>query len=461
MESSLELCASLQREEWEVLESIYPDCVSSDICDGILKLQIPVELPEAAEIAVIDDLPVQHSGASHEATASHISLSHLPPLLLDILLPPTYPNTAPKIISLHATHSWLPIKRLSVQRRLLELWQEGDGVLCSWVEWIRSAQFLHDLDLVTTLNREQMIRIHHPSPRLLVPLLTAYDTSTKSAKFSQNSYECEICLTSIKGGRCILLSCSHVFCRSCLEDFWKLCIKEGDVGRVGCPDPKCVKSGREANEEEVRRVITEEEVRRWKWLKEKRAIEKDPSIIHCPVPLCQTPVPKPANTEEGSSWERLRTCPECGYSFCAYCRRTWHGPISDCPLSVTESFVMEYMALPEDSSQRKTLEMRYGKANLRKLVVRYEEEQALKSWLERSTMACPNCHVHVEKSMGCNHMTCARCGNHFCYRCGEKLNAKNPYEHFSRKGHPCFSKLFDFESIDDEWQPVEGFDAMI
>jgi E3 ubiquitin-protein ligase RNF14 len=59
-----------------------------------------------------------------------------------------------------------------------------------------------------------------------------------------------------------------------LEDFWKLCIAEGEVHRVGCPDPACVKGGREAGEEEVRRVVTDEELTRWKWLKEKRRLEK-------------------------------------------------------------------------------------------------------------------------------------------------------------------------------------------
>lgn len=71
-----------------------------------------------------------------------------------------------------------------------------------------------------------------------------------------------------------MLECEHVFCRSCLEDFWKLCIKEGDVGRVGCPDPECVKERREATEEEVRRVVTEGEVLRWRWLRATRALER-------------------------------------------------------------------------------------------------------------------------------------------------------------------------------------------
>lgn len=53
-----------------------------------------------------------------------------------------------------------------------------------------------------------------------------------------------------------------------------MCITEGDVGRVGCPDPECVKDGREADEEEVARAVTDEEVARWKWLREKRALDK-------------------------------------------------------------------------------------------------------------------------------------------------------------------------------------------
>lgn len=118
---------------------------------------------------------------------------------------------------------------------------------------------------------------HYRIPSLelpqLLPHLITYNSSAQQLRFSQTSYNCEICLTSIKGARCILLSCSHVFCRGCLEDFWKLCISEGDVSKVGCPDPHCVKEGREANEEEVRRVVTEQEIQRWKWLKKKREWE--------------------------------------------------------------------------------------------------------------------------------------------------------------------------------------------
>lgn len=385
-----------------------------------------------------------------------VSLNSLPPLLLEIILPPLYPLSVPPVIlSVHATHSWLPLKAVRLQHRLVNLWQAGEGALYNWIEWLRSGDFLEAIGFTADIDGQKCIRIPHPAPQLLLPLLIDHDSDMQRSRFSQASYSCEICLAFIKGARCVRLSCTHVFCRSCLEDFWKLCIKEGDVGRVGCPDPRCIKDAREASEEEVRRVVTEEEVQRWKWLRQKRQFEKDPSMIHCPMSFCQTPVPRPSNIEEDSGWERLRTCSECGYSFCAYCRRTWHGPISECAISSTESFIVEYLAVPEGSHERMLIERRYGKANTRRLVARYEEDQANKKWMDQSTMACPSCRVKVEKSMGCNHMTCAKCGQHFCYRCGDKLHASNPYQHFSTLGIPCFSKLFDNESIDNEWQQID------
>ncbi|KAI0728629.1 hypothetical protein C8Q72DRAFT_994450 [Fomitopsis betulina] len=457
-------CTALQGEEWEVLESIYPDCVSGDPSSGLVKLEIPIEFPEPKAIHVVEALSTGHSsgptdvGPTSAPASSLPSLGALPPILLDVLLPATYPYSPPVIQSLHTTHSWLPLS-LRLQRMLLEMWQDGEGVLYSWIETIRSGEFLYSLGMLCDVNGQETIRIDHPVPHALLPVLNAYDRSTQLTRFSQASYECQICLTSIKGARCILLSCSHVFCRACLEDFWRLCITEGDIGHVGCPDPQCVKAGREANEEETRRVVTEEEFQRWKWLREKRELEKDPSIIHCPMSFCQRPVPKPTNVDDGSGWERLRECPDCGYSFCAYCKRTWHGPLSDCPMSTTETFVLQYLALPEGSAEREVLEHRFGRNNIRKLVTKFEEERANKQWLEDSTMSCPNCHIHVEKSLGCNHMTCAKCKTHFCYRCGDRLQANNPYIHFSTPGHRCYSKLFDFQSADDdEWQPVEAFE---
>lgn len=117
-------------------------------------------------------------------------------------------------------------------------------------------------------------RITCTAPQMLSPLLKDFDDSSATLRFSNSSYSCSICLSSLKGSRCVLLQCTHVFCRECLQDFWGLCIKEGSVERVVCPEPSCIKNSREASEEELRRVVSDEEVRRWKWLRVKKAMEK-------------------------------------------------------------------------------------------------------------------------------------------------------------------------------------------
>lgn len=143
----------------------------------------------------------------------------------------------------------------------------------------------------------------------------------------------------------------------------------------------------------------------------------------------------------------------------------------------SDEFLIKYMEVAEGSEERTSLQRRFGKGNLEKLVRQFEEDRANREWLDKSTMACPGCGVHTEKSAGCNHvchfsyvllrlacnlwtpqMTCGKCSQHFCYRCGGRLLGSDPYGHFSRKGHPCYQKLFDVERIEDDWLPVEAFD---
>jgi RING-type zinc-finger len=121
-------------------------------------------------------------------------------------------------------------------------------------------------------------RIPHAAPQLLLPFLTAYESKSQTSKFNLASHSCNVCFETVKGSRCLQLNCGHIFCRACLRDGWSLYVAEGDTIRVGCLDPQCVKDGREATEDEVRRVVTEEEVRRWKWLREKRATERGKPI---------------------------------------------------------------------------------------------------------------------------------------------------------------------------------------
>ncbi|KAJ7783527.1 hypothetical protein DFH07DRAFT_788086 [Mycena maculata] len=435
-------------EEVQVLEAIYPDYISTDqsTSDSFLKLEIPVQLGEPSTVVLRTD-------DSADSDSVTLSLTTLPPVLLHIVLCATYPASDPPDVSIRTNNSWLsPPLLLRLRDVLRAMHQPGDGILYDWVEFIRGGGFLASLDLILTSG---VIEIRHSASQRLGSLLTTYDDLARSATFSQGSYPCAVCLTTIKGAKCLQLSCMHIFCRACLFDYWSLCITEGNVEHLGCPDPECIKMGRESSEEEIARVVSEQAVQRWRWLREKLMYERDPTLVHCPMTFCQSPVSKPPESETDTGVDRLRICPACSFSFCGFCKRTWHGAVQDCPISQAETVVLEYLALEENSEERKLMELRFGKTILLKLVAKYKEEQLNKKWLANSTMACPGCSLNIEKSLGCNHMTCARCKMHFCYRCGCKLSPSDPYAHFSQAtpANGCFNKLFDFVSEDREWVP--------
>lgn len=83
-------------------------------------------------------------------------------------------------------------------------------------------------------------------------------------------------------------------------------------------------------------------------------------------------------------------------------------------------------------------------ANIKRLVAAFEEERALRAWLDANATECPGCAAWVNKSEGCSHMTCSKCGSHFCYRCGQSLRPSDPYKHYNTPGGRCYGKLFDF-----------------
>jgi IBR domain, a half RING-finger domain len=63
-----------------------------------------------------------------------------------------------------------------------------------------------------------------------------------------------------------------------------------------------------------------------------------------------------------------------------------------------------------------------------------EGTMALKKWMEENKgKACPKCETPIQKSYGCNHMTCPVCSTHFCWFCMEVFGSHDIYEHMTAK----------------------------
>lgn len=56
-------------------------------------------------------------------------------------------------------------------------------------------------------------------------------------------------------------------------------------------------------------------------------------------------------------------------------------------------------------------------------------------------------------------MVCSKCRTKFCFRCGLKLKADDPYVHFSDRLGSCYNRLFDYTPEEEQranWNAIAG-----
>ncbi|CAN9347933.1 unnamed protein product [Alternaria alternata] len=419
-------------EELSTLQSIYPELVISDSDPYSATLELLV--------APTKPLPI-----TFEPQQDVERLPYLPPLRLEIILPAEYPEQTPPVVRLSTSPSWLGEDlqaTLTAEAKIL--WDEygGGSILFAYItslqEQAENAFGLEGLTLPSSMRKE----------------LVDYSRRMKKELFDKDTFDCEVCLEPKKGSACYRMArCSHVFCINCLQDYYNNCIKEGDVNNVKCMSTECGSSGKKKDrllspKELLQIPIARDQVERYAKIKRKKKIESDPSIVFCPRTWCQgamrtTKYPKitdvtqmddsdseaddesPAqqqetNTEPGPEkrgigvrgMDRLQVCEDCTLAFCVVCLASWHGDFVRCE--------------PRDATQLT------------------EEDQASLNFIMKNTTPCPYCSVPCQKSMGCNHMTCAQCKSHFCYLCSAWLNPDHPYAHFNDpKNKNCFMRLMD------------------
>jgi len=401
-------CLVLQAEEQEVIQAIFPDFVSTST-DGCFTFEILVESSEPCRITSSDDSQVEDS----------VTISALPPLLLHVELPSDYPLwSPPRIISIRATHDWLTeVEKMSASLR--SMWVPEETVLTRWIEWINNATFLDELGLLQVSDGLRILHVHNHH---IISLLKIYDLSVRQDKFSEQSFTCEVCMSTHKGAHCILLSCGHVFCRACLHGFWNVYIAEGNIARVACPDPQCMKTPKEASEDEVERVLEPGVFERWKSLRTKREFEASISPVYCPMPNCQAPVPYVPDEDPNPVWQLFRACTNCGFAFCSYCNASWHGAAMECPLKKMERRMKDLMKNAPEPSQYAQHES-FSREGLIRMYEDYKQQKASKWLMRQIAKPCPGCGVFISRSYGCNHMICTKCEQHFCFQCGEKLDS--------------------------------------
>ncbi|CAG9578452.1 conserved hypothetical protein [Leishmania major strain Friedlin] len=200
---------------------------------------------------------------------------------------------------------------------------------------------------------------------------------------------CGICTMEYNPQQVACLStCQHYFCVECWRDHIKSRILENLIG-TQCPDQGCCqvvglsvmcelfsKCDDEAQNEASKNIL--EQIHR-KYLTS--FVETCPTLHWCPNPQgCAAVIYAPVPPLQGQGVR----CLLCNRSYCLRCSYEPHRP-----------------ATCENIRQWKSYCSKEG-ANLAYILSR--------------TKQCPECKKTIEKSGGCNHMTC-KCGHEFCWVC--------------------------------------------
>ncbi|KAJ8490200.1 hypothetical protein ONZ51_g2450 [Trametes cubensis] len=207
-----------------------------------------------------------------------------------------------------------------------------------------------------------------------------------TTRSSGDDTPCPICFCDVSDP--LSLPCGHTYCRPCLKHYL-LSIAQTTGGAASASaiclaettssdDGEAASCGKGLPLSTVRALLSPEE--------EERLFEATfLSYIHgrpqefkyCPTADCQTIYrAAPENT--------LLRCPSCLARICASCHVESHEGLS----------CAEYKDYASGGNES---------------FLRWREEHGVKP--------CPGCGAHLEKSGGCNHMSCARCGTHMCWVC--------------------------------------------
>lgn len=321
--------------------------------------------------------------------------------------------------------------------------KKGYKSVCSHsVHWsciyllVNSYSWLYTCVLIMSANVSKFYKFYSLSdivhPALIVPLLVEFDKNKKSYLFDQSFFDCQVCFLVKQGSKCVQISdCNHVYCRECLSLFIKTKIGDGDVTKIECPSCDSV-----IQPPLIKDLISTEDFDRFDKLLLQRTLEGMSDIVYCPRLSCGC-----ATVKETDS--NMAQCPRCSFCFCVLCRQTWHG-IMPCKLLPGDLKILHETWENIDEAERNHLALMYG--GRKKLEHAFQELESNK-WVQHNAKGCPSCFAKIQKSEGCNKMTCTQCMKYFCWLCDALLPKNDPYSHFrvgavNRKSS-CAGKLFE------------------
>lgn len=195
-------------------------------------------------------------------------------------------------------------------------------------------------------------------------------------------FVCDICCEDSPDLRTYAMRCNHRFCVDCYRQYLAQKIKdEGEAARIRCPGDGC---NRIVDSKTLDLLVTEDLKSRYEVLLTRTYVDDKDNLKWCPAPNCEFAVDCSVKAKELDRIVPTVQC-ACGHPFCFGC------------------------SLPDHQPAPCSLVKRWAK--------KCADDSETANWISANTKECPKCGSTIEKNGGCNHMTCRKCKNEFCWMC--------------------------------------------
>ncbi|KAF9520555.1 hypothetical protein BS47DRAFT_1335722 [Hydnum rufescens UP504] len=280
------------------------------------------------------------------------------------------------------------VSRMQTRRHVIELGPEiFSRLVRTGLAQLRT-QYGADRIGLDLVHRHLIVRVDHPSQ--LAAIRTFLPQMERLVASSDSSVECPVCTCDVSDA--VILSCNHQYCGSCLD----LLLESSSTFPVVCLAENC---NTPIPIPVFKTRLTLPKVDALLDKAGKAYINEHPNEFKfCPSPDC-VHVYRPG--PEGSAIQ----CKGCLAHICPACHVVAHAGLT-CAERRLES----------DPAER-----------------------AYRRWkIENQVKPCPHCGVDIQKSAGCNHMTCSACKTHMCWVCMATFpDGRSVYDHM-RKSHGGF-----------------------
>uniref|UniRef100_A0A8D3A8K0 RBR-type E3 ubiquitin transferase n=1 Tax=Scophthalmus maximus TaxID=52904 RepID=A0A8D3A8K0_SCOMX len=201
---------------------------------------------------------------------------------------------------------------------------------------------------------------------------------------------CRVCLEDKTIA--LLPCCRKAVCDECLKLYVSSQVRVAKP-YISCPIPEC--SGY-LEEGVVISHLANEDVAKYRYFLELNQLDSSTK----PCPQCSQFTSLKNHGSNHSEHKYKIQCETCQFVWCFKCHAPWHNGL-------------------------KCRDYRKGDKLLRTWASVIEHGQ-------RNAQKCPQCKIHIQRTEGCDHMTCTQCNTNFCYRCGER------YRHLRYESNPFF-----------------------